>query len=165
MAPALIRTDVPQEGEGRDGRDDPGSSGLEAGAAAALWPEEERSHVVRPRCQRASQPAPGGQIRSVFPEMCQKCSRSTSQPVKKKKKNVQRATKVKRQEDLEVELTYHVFDPEWLHAISFHAEGDGKHLVLHNVLSERAHHRFCENRGGKGQRPPGCAAPSTTSTM
>lgn len=56
-AVALIRTDVPRgEGE-RLNCETPRFSGLEAGEAAPLqqlWPEEERSHVVRPQCQLAS---------------------------------------------------------------------------------------------------------------
>lgn len=62
-------------------------SHLEAGEAASpppppppLWPEEERSHVVRPQCQRASSAPPQGRITSVFQETCHKCSGSTSPP-------------------------------------------------------------------------------------
>lgn len=47
----------PKRGGEQLNRKTPRFSGLEAGEAAALrqlWPEEERSHVVRPQCQLAS---------------------------------------------------------------------------------------------------------------
>lgn len=88
-------------------------SDLEAGEAASpqpLWPEEERSHVVRPPCQQASSAAPQGQIRSVFQEMCQKCSRSTSQ----RRNHAETQTKVKCHRHLEEQLTYDLFRSKWL---------------------------------------------------
>ncbi|TNN49300.1 hypothetical protein EYF80_040475 [Liparis tanakae] len=73
-AAALIRTDVPKGGGGRLRGKTPRRRGPEAGEEdAAPWPEEERSHAVRPQCRRVTAGASGtnyervsGDVSEVF---------------------------------------------------------------------------------------------------